>query len=630
MAAPTGTVWGDIIKGSTNPSGRQGRIGIYTKVTSTATETEVNVQVWFKTIYSCSDSTNNFYYNAGTSISAATTKIGSVSVKHTVETGDGWSSSNQTKLYEKTYKYTRDTSEKTYKVYAKFNGIDMLSGTMYVNTTYTVPALAKYTVTYNANGGSGAPSSQSKYYGKTLPLSSTKPTRTGYSFQGWATSASGSVAYKAGADYTANANVTLYAVWKANTYTVSYNANGGSGAPGGQTKTYGETLRLSSTIPTRTNYNFLGWGTAATANTVSYAAGANYTRNAAITLYAIWELAYVKPRIKNISVYRCNSDGSANDSGAYARVIFDWASDRTIAAIVIEHSAKGETATNTSVSASGTSGSVDKIIGAGKLSVEKTYTVRVTVGDSVDYSAFVRMLTGYAFVRDFYAQGKGVAWGKPAELENVFDIAFQTRLFGGLLYPVLEPETDLNEVRTPNTYVGANVSNYNYTNCPINGGTFTLEVLSAGEEGQVLQRLTRCYKTDPTVYERFYYSGTWGEWTGGWITAELSDKFGAYNGSASHAPKYRKDGRVVEIRGIVTPIVDLEYSHDHVKIFTLPEGYRPDIPLYILCQGSGYHVWLMRINTNGEVGFARYRYGETAATAKPEAWLPFQATYFAK
>lgn len=86
----------------------------------------------------------------------------------------------------------------------------------WVNATIIVPALQSWSVTYNANGGSGAPASQTKYYGKALTLSSSTPTRSGYTFQGWATSASGSVAYKAGASYTGNAALSLYAIWKAN------------------------------------------------------------------------------------------------------------------------------------------------------------------------------------------------------------------------------------------------------------------------------------------------------------------------------------------------------------------------------------------------------------------------------
>ena len=72
------------------------------------------------------------------------------------------------------------------------------------------------------------------------------------------------------------------------TYTVSYNANGGSGAPANQTKTWGTNLTLSSVIPTRTGYAFKGWATSSGSTTVKYAAGATYTANAALSLYAVW------------------------------------------------------------------------------------------------------------------------------------------------------------------------------------------------------------------------------------------------------------------------------------------------------------------------------------------------------
>ena len=350
-----------------------------------------------------------------------------------------------------------------------------------------------YTITYNANGGSGAPSAQTKTENKALTLSTTKPTRSGYTFDGWATSASASTAqYQPGGSYTANANVTLYAVWKTKehtyveevtdptctekgyitytcsecgysyvgnyvnatghdycswyrtadptctekgseqrdcyncyhyetrevnanghdyrsekvtptcsekgytlhtcydcgesyvdsyvdmaahvfcdwyrtadptctekgseqrgcyncyhyetrkvnatghnfneweviteatyirkgeerryckkcsyyesreipvlekdgTYTVSYNANGGSGAPSAQTKTENKALTLSTTKPTRSGYEFLGWAASANAGTAQYQPGASYTANANVTLYAVWKQKEVIP-----------------------------------------------------------------------------------------------------------------------------------------------------------------------------------------------------------------------------------------------------------------------------------------------------------------------------------------------
>ena len=149
---------------------------------------------------------------------------------------------------------------------------------------------AKYTISYNANGGTGAPSAQTKIYNEALILSRTSPQRTGHIFMQWNTKqdGTGSGIYNPGDVYTANASATLYAIWEPRTYIVSYNANGGTGAPTRQIKTYGKTLVLTNAIPERTGYIFKGWATSETGS-VAYQAGSNYTTNASITLYAVWE-----------------------------------------------------------------------------------------------------------------------------------------------------------------------------------------------------------------------------------------------------------------------------------------------------------------------------------------------------
>lgn len=398
------------------------------------------------------------------------------------------------------------------------------STTAFSNATFNGNASmswSTYTVSYNANGGSGAPSAQTKTYGTALTLSSTKPTRTGHSFKGWATSASGAVAYAAGASYTANAAITLYAVWEANTYTVSYNANGGTGAPANQTKTYGKALTLSSSKPTRENYNFLGWGTSAASTTVAYAAGASYTTNANITLYAVWELAYMKPRIWGEELSRCNFEGEPTNDGEAALISFRWECDLQISAITIEwkptSAADYDPANKITVAASGIYGDVEEIISR-DISADKTYTFRITVTDSGDSSYKTATLPGSVFPIDFLAPETeadkgGTAIGKPAELQGIFDVGYKTKFTGGILNIVAEKVSDLNDLNTPNTYVSINKGTETYAHAPAGlTGTFTIEVMSAGAEGQLLQRLTSCSKTDPNVYTRLYYQDAWGEW----------------------------------------------------------------------------------------------------------------------
>lgn len=186
----------------------------------------------------------------------------------------GWSTSRTatTATYQPGGNYTNNASVTLYAVWSK------------VTVTYTV--------TYDANNGTGAPAAQKKEAGKALTLSTQKPTRSGYTFLGWATTNNATVAeYAAGATYSKDASVTLYAVWSkvTVTYTVTYDANGGSGAPTAQTKEAGKALTLSTQKPTRSGFTFLGWATTNNATAVEYAAGATYSEDKSITLYAVWK-----------------------------------------------------------------------------------------------------------------------------------------------------------------------------------------------------------------------------------------------------------------------------------------------------------------------------------------------------
>lgn len=145
-----------------------------------------------------------------------------------------------------------------------------------------------YTVNYNANGGSGAPGSQSKIQDTALTLSSTKPTRTGYSFVNWNTKADGSgTAYKAGGTYTVNSGATLYAQWSANSYTVTFDVNGGTTSTNSKSVIYDSTYGTLP-IPTKSGYTFKGWYTSASEGT-QITSSTKVSITSAQTLYAQWE-----------------------------------------------------------------------------------------------------------------------------------------------------------------------------------------------------------------------------------------------------------------------------------------------------------------------------------------------------
>lgn len=146
-----------------------------------------------------------------------------------------------------------------------------------------------YTISYDANKGQNAPSSQSKKYNEKIKLRTEKPARKGFTFMGWATSSTATKAnYQPAGLYEQNANLKLYAVW-AQQYGITYNANGGTGAPGAQVKTHGVALTLSAISPTRTGYTFKGWARTKDAKTREYSAGGAFTRNEALQLFAVWD-----------------------------------------------------------------------------------------------------------------------------------------------------------------------------------------------------------------------------------------------------------------------------------------------------------------------------------------------------
>ena len=323
----------------------------------------------------------------------------------------------------KVYKFEKGTSAATKTIKAAVTNKN--TGSVSTATlTVTVPTLAKYTISYNANGGSGAPGSQTKYYGKTLKLSTTKPTRTGYTFKGWSKSSTGSVAFASGASYTTNASDTLYAVWEVNTYTVKLDANGGSVGTGSVTKTYGQAVTLPASVPTRQNYNFKGWAPAANATSATWSAGGSYTENITsdVTLYAVWELAYIQPQISNLVAMRMDSSGAMDDTGTYAKVRFDWKSGTNGQAAIVPTQIKIEMresgtiryATVYTNTPTATSGSITSSLIA-NVDTTKQYDVLVTITDSMGSGSRSTYLSKAKFVIDVNRDGTGIAFGETAD-----------------------------------------------------------------------------------------------------------------------------------------------------------------------------------------------------------------------
>ncbi len=169
-------------------------------------------------------------------------------------------------------------------VYAlDYNAATMLGKSPNQATTYTLykAVPTNYTVSFNANGHGNTPASQTVTAGNKASKP-TDPTATGYAFDGWYKDSACTTAYNF--DSAVTGNITLYAKWTANSYTVTFNSNGHGTAPSSQSVTYGNKVTKPSD-PTATGYTFGGWYTNS-ACTTAYNFDSAVTGN--VTLYAKW------------------------------------------------------------------------------------------------------------------------------------------------------------------------------------------------------------------------------------------------------------------------------------------------------------------------------------------------------
>lgn len=241
-------------------------------------------------------------------------------------------------------------------------------------------------------------------------------------------------------------------------------------------------------------------------------------------------LAYAPPKISALAVDRrdYDADGGNYVKGGYLAVKFSGEitslNSKNTAAYTIQHKKSTETSytTETLTDFAGQYSVSDGVF-VFRADTASSYDILLTVEDA--FTSANKTAKGSSVKKVWSLLKKageivGIAFNKVAEHEGVFEIGFQTLFTGGILHPTLEPETDLDDIRTPNTYIGANLSDNNYTcggnELPLSTGTFSLEVVGIGEAGQVKQRLTYCHKTASRAWERIYHlTGdvmSWGEW----------------------------------------------------------------------------------------------------------------------
>lgn len=174
---------------------------------------------------------------------------------------------------------------------------------------------AKYTISFNAHGGSAASSKEvisGEQYG-TLPTT----TRTGYTFAGWFTAETGGTQVTNTTTVSITANQTLHAHWLAH-YSVAFHANGGNGSMAAQSFIQGTAQNLKENTFTRTGYTFAGWATSDDGNVVyedkQNVNNLSSTGNATVNLYAKW----------TANTYYVSFNGNGNTSGSMSNQTFSY------------------------------------------------------------------------------------------------------------------------------------------------------------------------------------------------------------------------------------------------------------------------------------------------------------------
>ena len=167
----------------------------------------------------------------------------------------------------------------------------------------------KYTITFNKEpadkiGGGTINITKSCYAISGQSCSITSPTieKTGYTIIGWNTNKNATTStWNINTSKSISSSATYYPILKANIYTITYNANGGSGGPSSQSYKYAPNgnIYLSSDRPSKTGYTFMGWSESPSATSASYSPGQWWgTHNANnYTLYAVWKKNQVPPTL---------------------------------------------------------------------------------------------------------------------------------------------------------------------------------------------------------------------------------------------------------------------------------------------------------------------------------------------
>ena len=252
-------------------------------------------------------------------------------------------------------------------------------------------------------------------------------------------------------------------------------------------------------------------GTNTITATVTDARGRTATATQTISV-----LDYSPPEISSIKVARCNQDGTSNDQGEYIKVTFSGKitplnNSNTKSWKIAWKKPSGNSVT----SAQNLSYTVDQASYIFAAETGSSYVVSVEAKDYFETVTRTTTASTALTIKNYKANGKGMAVGKVSELDNVFDVGFQTKFSGGILYNEITSGTNLDDLKTPGFYRCTYDNVGSLSNCPVDSTLsvpLTLKIETGGTTSQVRQIITICHNRNKSSYVRCYYSDSWTEW----------------------------------------------------------------------------------------------------------------------
>lgn len=343
-------------------------------------------------------------------------------------------------------------------------------------TLYVVFTANTYKIAFNNNGGSGTMDAITCTYDKDCTLTKNTFTKTGYTFAGWSKTSNGEIQYTNGSivkNLLTSGSMTLYAKWTANTYTVSYNANGGSGTMNKTTCTYDTDCTLKANSFTKTGYTFASWTKDSTTGT-SYATGStvkNLATSGNVNMYAKWNTnTYKIAYTMNNGSLGTNKPTSASYD---ANVLVDNPTKNLI--VTINANNQGATISKTSVSqaqtfngwtVSGLNTSTAKT-GTASNAITTAYT-----GSSTKNTYFKNLTATKGATVTFTANWTNTAVTLPTITKTGYTCGYATSASGSIAYASGSKYTPSGE-SSKTLYAKCNANTYTIT-YNANGGSGTM------------------------------------------------------------------------------------------------------------------------------------------------------------